>query len=96
MERNLEPITSLLMYIYISVAMKKLLERRFGQHSYSCPIAIFLDQNCVVIVNPGAHQKVQLQLTCETRQLVGPLDNKQYSLFAAFSPLKKNRLYSEL
>lgn len=66
-----EPITSLLRYIYISVEMKKLLERRLGHHSYSHSITTFLDQNCVVIMNPGAHWKVQLQRTCETSQLVG-------------------------
>lgn len=99
MERKLEPITSLLIYVYIRIEMKKLLERRLeakGQHS--CPKVAFLDQNCVVITNHGALWKVQLQCTCETSQLVdvGPLDNKQYSLFAAFSRLKKNRLSSEL
>lgn len=69
-----------------------------GQQSYSCPITAFLDQNCVKIMNPGAHWKVQLQRTCETRQLVdvGSLNNKQHFLFAAFSPLKKNRLCLEL
>lgn len=54
--------------------MKKLLERRLepmGQHPYSCPTTVFLDQNCVVIMNPGAHWKVQLQCALQWNQATG-------------------------